>query len=74
MDPEDLVQLRALNVTAEYITGFERLGYRNLPVDKLVELKALDITPEFVAAVQNETRSRPPVAELVERKIFGRRY
>jgi len=66
------VQMRALGITPDYIAGYQRLGYRNLPVDKLVELKALGITPEFVRSVTVNGQI-PPVNELAEIKMFGRK-
>ena len=66
------MQLKALQITPEFIAGFDRVGYRHLPIEKLVELKALDITPEFVRSVGAQG-SRMPVEKLVELKIFGSR-
>ena len=65
--------MRALNITPDYIEGYNRIGYRNLPVEKLVELKALNITPEFVQSVTRDSQSMPPVSDLVELKLFGRK-
>ena len=61
------------DITPDFIAGFQRLGYRHLPVDKLVQLKALDITPEFVRSAVGQRQPMPPVDELVEMKMFGRR-
>jgi hypothetical protein len=66
--------MRALGITPQYIEGFQRIGYRDLPVDKLVQLKALDITPEFVRTVAGAGQPMPPVSKLVELKMFGRRH
>jgi len=68
------VQLKALDVTPEFVAGFDRLGYGRLPVDELVQLKALDITPDFVQRVAAADSSLPPVNKLVELKTFGRRH
>jgi hypothetical protein len=65
--------MRALNITPEFIEGYRRIGYANLPVDKLVELKALNITPEFVRASIHAGEAMPPVGDLVELKLFGRK-
>ena len=67
------MQLRALGVTPDYVAGFQRIGYRNLPVSMLVQLKALNITPEFVRATVGQQATMPPVSELVQLKLFGRR-
>ena len=66
-------RMRALNITPEYVAGFQRLGYRNLPVDTLVQLKALNITPEFVRSTVGAQATLPSVDQLVQMKIFGRR-
>jgi len=68
---DELVQLRALNVTPEFVAGFDRLGYGRLPVSTLVQLKALGITPEFAQSVA--PNSRLSVDDLVQAKLFGRR-
>ena len=57
---------------ADFITGFDRLGYRRLPVDDLVQLKALNITPEFARSAVGQGRPLPSVDELVQIKMFGR--
>ena len=56
LPPDDLMQLKALDISADYIRGFDRLGYRRLPVDQLVQLKALDITPEFARSALAQGR------------------
>jgi hypothetical protein len=66
--------MKALDITPEFIAGFDRIGYRNLPVDELVQLKALDITPEFVQRVGAVDASLPSVEKLVELKTFGKRH
>ena len=65
--------MRALGITPDYIAGFQRIGYRNIPVSQLVELKALNITPEFVQTAVGRGSTMPPVNELVEIKMFGRK-
>jgi hypothetical protein len=65
--------MKALNITPEFVVGYQRLGYRNLPVDTLVQLKALNITPEFVRSAVAAGKPMPPVDDLVEMKIFGRK-
>jgi hypothetical protein len=65
--------MRALGITPDYIEGFQRIGYRNLPVSQLVELKALNITPEFVQTAVGRQASMPPVSDLVQIKMFGRK-
>ena len=65
--------LVALGVTPEYIAGFQRLGYRSIPVSELVQLRALGITPEFARQTVGTQAALPPVSKLVEYKIFGKR-
>jgi hypothetical protein len=65
--------MRALGITPEFVGGYQRIGYRNLPVRTLVQLKALNITPEFVRSAVVPGAPMPPVNELVEIKLFGRR-
>ena len=59
-----LVEFKALDVTPEWIGGFVRIGYGNLPPDELVQLKALDITPDFVAGFDRAGYRRLPVETL----------
>ena len=65
--------MKALGITPEFVAGYQRLGYRDLPVNKLVELKALNITPEFVRSTVAAGKPLPPVNDLVEMKLFGRK-
>ena len=65
--------MKALGISPDFIQGYDRIGYRHLPVDTLVQLKALDITPDFVRANVGQGAALPPVHELVEMKLFGRR-
>jgi hypothetical protein len=66
--------LKALDITPDFIAGFERIGYHNLPVDKLVQLKALNITPQFVQRVSAVDRGVPTIDKLVELKTFPRSH
>jgi hypothetical protein len=69
---DQLMQLKALDITPDYIAGFDRVGYRHLPVEKLVQLKALDISPEFVRSAAGPGQM-PDVATLMEWKTTGRK-
>jgi hypothetical protein len=60
-----------LNITPEYIAGFERIGYRNLPVSTLVQLKAMDVTPAFARAVQ-QGGALPSPDRLVQIRAVSR--
>jgi hypothetical protein len=65
--------MKALNIDADYVAGFERVGYGHLPVDQLVQLKALEITPDFARWALGQRSSLPAVADLVQMKIFDPR-
>jgi hypothetical protein len=58
-------------VTPEFLAGYDRIGYRNLPVSKLVQLKALDITPEFIRSHVAAQAPLPSIDQLVQMKMFG---
>ena len=66
------MQLKALDISSDFIGGFDRIGYGRLPVHELVQLKALDITPEFVRSAVGQSRPLPAIDELIQLKLFGR--
>jgi hypothetical protein len=59
-----------LNITPDFVAGFERIGYGRLPVDTLVQLKAMDITPEYVRAVA-QGNALPSPDHLVQLKAVS---
>ena len=63
--------MAALDVTPAFISGFARIGYANLPVDKLIELKALDVTPEYVRSLQAHGLHPRTADQLVKLKAAG---
>ena len=70
LKPDELVQLKALEITPEFIAGFERIGYGRLPIDTLVQLKAMDITPDYVRAVE-QGGALPSPDHLVQLKAVS---
>jgi hypothetical protein len=66
-----VTQLKALEVTPEFVEGFARIGYKNLPVDTLVQLKALDVTPAYVTSLRDRGLAELSPEQLVAMQAIG---
>ena len=69
-----MTQLKALDVTSEFIEGFARIGYSNLPVDTLVQLRALDVTPDYVISLRGRGLANLSPEQLVALRAVGERH
>ena len=67
----ELIQLKALGVTRDYIRGMAAVGYRNLTVPDLTELSALRISPSDVARARRAAGRLPTPDEMVEMRAVG---
>ena len=61
------------DITPDIITGYQRIGYRNLPVDTLVAAQGARHHAGVRRSVVQAGRQMPSVDDLVEIKMFGRR-
>ena len=67
----DLVQLKALGVTRDYIRAMSAVGYRNLDVPMLTQLSALRISPSDVARAKRAVGRLPTPEELSGMRAVG---
>jgi hypothetical protein len=51
-DLDDIVALRSVGVTPEYVRGLAEAGLPNLDADRLEEARAVGLSPEFVRSVR----------------------
>ena len=68
---EQLIEMKAVGVTPEYIESIRRLGYSELTAKQAVELRSLGIDEEFVKQARGWTKGNPSIEELVELKSIG---
>jgi beta-lactamase regulating signal transducer with metallopeptidase domain len=68
---EQLIEMKAVGVTPEYIESIRRLGYSELTAKQAVELRSLGIDEEFVKQARGWTNGNPSIDELVELKSIG---
>jgi len=43
-----------MSITPEYVNGFKKLGFNDIPLNELPALKSTGVTPEYVAAMQQK--------------------
>jgi bla regulator protein blaR1 len=68
---EQLIEMKAVGVTPEYIESIRKLGYSDLTAKQAVELRSLGINEEFVKQARGWTNGNPTIEELVELKSIG---
>lgn len=67
---DELVQLKALGVTADYIRGIESAGLHHPSVTQLVRLKALGVQPDYVREM-HERYGSFGVDDIAQLKAVG---
>jgi beta-lactamase regulating signal transducer with metallopeptidase domain len=68
---DQLIEMKAVGVTPEYIESIRRLGYGELTAKQAIELRSLGINEEFVKQARGWTNGNPSIEELVELKSIG---
>jgi beta-lactamase regulating signal transducer with metallopeptidase domain len=68
---EQLVEMKAVGVTPEYIESIRKLGYSELTAKQAIEMRSLGINEEFVKQARGWTNGPPSIEELVELKAIG---
>ncbi|MEO6981392.1 MAG: hypothetical protein ABI113_23560, partial [Mucilaginibacter sp.] len=48
------VTLKSMHITPEYISGFKKLGFTDVPLNELAALKSTGVTPEYVEEMQKK--------------------
>ncbi|MGH9855269.1 MAG: M56 family metallopeptidase, partial [Blastocatellia bacterium] len=68
---EQLIEMRAVGVTPEYIESIRKLGYSDLTTKQAVELRAVGVDEEFIKQARSWTNGNPSIEDLVELKAIG---
>jgi beta-lactamase regulating signal transducer with metallopeptidase domain/N-acetylglutamate synthase-like GNAT family acetyltransferase len=68
---EQLIEMKAVGVTPEYIEAIRKLGYSELTARQAIEMRSLGIDEEFVKQARGWTNGSPSIEELVELKAIG---
>lgn len=66
-----LVRLKTLGITRDYIRAMNAVGYRRLSVDQLVELRALRVAPSDVVRTRQTIGRLPTPDEMVRMRALG---
>jgi hypothetical protein len=68
---EQLIEMKAVGVTPEYIESIRKLGYSDLTTEQAIELRALGVDEEFIKQARGWTNGNPSIEDLVELKAIG---
>src|SRR5215468_1080312 len=68
---EQLIEMKSVGVTPEYIESIRRLGYSELTAKQAIELRSLAIDEEFIKQARGWTNGKPSIDEMVELKSIG---
>lgn len=68
---EQLIELKAVGVTPEYIEALRKLGYDNLTPQQLTELRAVGVSEDYIKQAREWRGGNLTVRELVELKAIG---
>jgi beta-lactamase regulating signal transducer with metallopeptidase domain len=68
---DQLIEMRSVGVTPEYIDSIRKLGYSDLTVKQAIELRAVGVNEEFVKQARAWTNGSPSIHDLVELRAIG---
>jgi beta-lactamase regulating signal transducer with metallopeptidase domain len=68
---QQLIELKAVGVTRDYVRSLAAAGYRGLPLSTLVELRALQVTAGDISRAKRAAGRLPTPHEMVEIKALG---
>ncbi|HLO19525.1 MAG TPA: hypothetical protein VK192_03425, partial [Sphingomicrobium sp.] len=52
VDVDDIIQMKAVGVTPQYVQGLTGAGFGNLGDDEIVEARAVGLTPDYMRRVR----------------------
>ncbi|HEV9038601.1 MAG TPA: M56 family metallopeptidase [Puia sp.] len=71
-DIDKLIEARDHGVTAEFIAGFDKMGYKHISIDKAIELADHGVSTDFIAGIIAEGYAAPISLDLaLELKDHG---
>jgi beta-lactamase regulating signal transducer with metallopeptidase domain len=68
---EDLVRLKSVGVTANYVRSLRAAGFNNLTIKELTQLRALSVTPAFIEGISKAGYKDLSVKEITSFKAVG---
>lgn len=68
---EDLIHLKSVGVTANYVRALRAAGYNNLTVKELIQICALDVTPDFIEGIGKAGYKDLSAKEIANLKAVG---
>jgi beta-lactamase regulating signal transducer with metallopeptidase domain len=71
LDDEDIVQLKGVGVTAEFVQELARLGYRAVDADEIAGAYAAGVRSDYVRALAAAGYGRLSLNQLTELKAVG---
>ncbi len=68
---EQLIEMKAVGLTPEYIESIRKLGYSDLTTRQAIELRSLGIDEEFIKQARGWSKGNLSIEELVGLKSIG---
>lgn len=68
---DDLIRLRAVGVTTEYLKTLKAMGYTDLTIGEVVSLRGVGVTPEYIRAMKKEFGEKLTTRELISLRGVG---
>lgn len=68
---EDLIGMKALNITPEFVKKLQAVGFKNIPSEEVISLKALGVTPEEIKEYKTIGYPNITVDEVISAKAIG---
>jgi beta-lactamase regulating signal transducer with metallopeptidase domain len=69
-DLDNIIGLRAVGATPEYIREIARAGFGNLDANSIEQMKAVGVTPDYMRAIR-ATGVQPTIDELIELRAMN---
>lgn len=67
---DNLIAIKAMNITSDYTKGFKQLGYK-VSDDDLIAMKSLGVTPEFVKSFKDAGMGNIAIDDAIAFKSLG---
>jgi bla regulator protein BlaR1 len=71
LDDEDIIQLKGVGVTADFVQELARLGYRAVDADDITAAYAVGVRSDYVRALASAGYGRLSLDELTQLKAVG---
>lgn len=68
---DELIHLKSVGVTAEYVKGLRAAGVSNLTVKELIHLRAVGLTPKYIEGIRNAGFKEATIKEISNLKALN---